>query len=92
MGLSRLDADKRIFGNDLVNSKFIYENTNIDNHTRLTINVWSTNLIHSIREQLNFHELIIGAYNFYNHYLEFSIILKFSHFTSPYINWILEAL
>ena len=87
MGLSRLDADKRIFGNDLVNSKFIYENTNIDNHTRLTINVWSINCLYIIRKQLNFHELIIGTYNFYNHYLEFSIILKFSRFTADHLNF-----
>ena len=32
MGLSVEEANVRIYGNDLVNAKFIVENTNMDNH------------------------------------------------------------
>ena len=37
MGLSMQEAEERIFGNDLVNAKFIKENTNFDQHTLLNI-------------------------------------------------------
>ena len=32
MGLSVEEANGRIYGNDLVNAKFIVENTNMENH------------------------------------------------------------
>ena len=37
MGLSDKEAEERIFGNDLVNAKFIKENTSMDHHTLLKI-------------------------------------------------------
>lgn len=43
MGLTEKEAECRIFGNDMVNAKFIKENTDLDQHNVLR-SEWSENV------------------------------------------------
>jgi len=43
MGLTDKEAEERIFGNDLVNAKFIKENTCLSQHTLFKIEDWAKN-------------------------------------------------